>query len=528
MSALSTRLVGWIGAIICICLWFVIINLVVCYHRLLPHEEALQHRRPKIVLIMGYLAVTYMALQPIVILSIFGVINDPSGILSGHGSTFVYSFVIILSVPIFYLSIWRGYKIYFDIKFNQALQDEQWRMSINPLETNWFLKHKPTWGDGQRVAVILSVIYCIFASMSITRTWFIVGAVDAISRYILGVHVLILTSFLLILYFKFPAFDDIWGVRKEIQLSSLSTSVVVLIYIGSAGILKIESDSPYYMFVLYMAIAGTMFPILSSMLWVFRQFGLPWNIFGLSKHLRHQNRVKVELPVLNTFDLSNHLNSSFEGGDDDRVRMRHMLQHENGFNLFARHLTKEFSMENMLFFLETQQWIKFILRLHQQNPYLVVIKDRSKFHDLCSIKFPDNVPKSSIVQSPERIEETEKKKEVAIQVELSDDDKVYLCAVEIFKKYIINQAYFCINISFQQRAKLYVLFGWEDSKPLMDGVMVKHLKEQDLHLLKLMHVFDHARAEVYNLMSDGFKRFKASGEFLQHREELPALSPEIK
>eukprot|EP01083_Nonionella_stella_P117693 351033_1 len=508
--AFSLALVGWIGAILCTLLWFVTINLVMCYYRLLPHEEALQNRKPEIVLIMGYLAVIYMTLKPIVILLIFGVINDP--FIMSHGSTFTYTFVTILTLPIFYLSIYRGYKIYFDIQFNQALQDAEWRMFINPTETNWFLKNKTKWGDGKRVAIILLIIYCTFSLVGIIRTWFIVGIADTISRYILGVHFLILTSFGLILYCKFPAFDDVWCVRKEIQLSSLSTSVVVFIYLGFTAIFKLQPDSPYYVFVLYMAIVVTMLPILSSMLWVFRQFNLPWNIFDLGKHrqLKHHSQY-----------------ADREGADVHKIR--HILQDDNGFNLFARHLTKEFSMENMLFVLETQQWIHFILGLHQENPYSVANSNQSSaFVELCSIKFPDNVPKSSIIQSPVHVSAEE---EITVEMDdmnqtaLTDEDKVYLCAVEIFQKYIINRAYFCINISYDHRAQLYALFGWNDSKQSIESVMVKHLKERDLSLLELMHIFDDVRIEVYKLMANGFRRFKVTGEYLRHHDELPAFSP---
>merc|ERR1712176_773536 len=115
-----------------------------------------------------------------------------------------------------YMSIYRGYIVYFDIKFNEALQDEKWRIYIDPTEKNWFLKNKQKWGSGKRVAIILSVIYGLLAFLGITRSWFVVGGIDKICRYLLGINILIAATFGMILYCKFPAFDDVWFIRKEI------------------------------------------------------------------------------------------------------------------------------------------------------------------------------------------------------------------------------------------------------------------------------------------------------------------------
>eukprot|EP01083_Nonionella_stella_P179159 635298_1 len=164
-------------------------------------------------------------------------------------------------------------------------------------------------------------------------------------------------------------------------------------------------------------------------------------------------------------------------------------------------------MENMLFFLETAQWIEFISSLNPQNPHSMNAKELSTFNELYGIKFPDNVPKSKIIESPvtnvggvvlnldgtvHSNKEEKEKRETAVRVHedvnetgLTDEDKVYFSAVKIFRKYVINQAYFCINISFEHRAKLYSLFGWDDSKQSMDSVMVKHLKVSILWIAPL-------------------------------------------
>ena len=65
-----------------------------------------------------------------------------------------------------------------------------------------------------------------------------------------------------------------------------------------------------------------------------------------------------------------------------------IYRHENGFNEFARHLTKEFCIENLLFIVELQQW--------QTSLGLEMGKIESS--DL-NISLLDNAPKSQIVAS---------------------------------------------------------------------------------------------------------------------------------
>merc|ERR1711920_572430 len=40
------------------------------------------------------------------------------------------------------------------------------------------------------------------------------------------------------------------------------------------------------------------------------------------------------------------------------VALKDILESRHLFNLFARHLTREWCLENLLFFVETQQWLK--------------------------------------------------------------------------------------------------------------------------------------------------------------------------
>ena len=105
------------------------------------------------------------------------------------------------------------------------------------------------------------------------------------------------------------------------------------------------------------------------------------------------------------------------------------------------------------------------------------------------IRFPDTVPKSEIIGNSE----------------LNSYQKCY----ELFKKYVINQAYFCINIPHKTRLIIYNKFGVtyqtynESKKDSMINYLQKNTKISDLE-----YIFADAFLEIYMLLKEPFDRFQ--------------------
>eukprot|EP01084_Bolivina_argentea_P208990 356102_1 len=64
---------------------------------------------------------------------------------------------MVCSTGVYHIFSYRGWMVYFDIKFNKALRNAKWRLELDPDETNWFLNHKTVWGKGKRIATLLFI-----------------------------------------------------------------------------------------------------------------------------------------------------------------------------------------------------------------------------------------------------------------------------------------------------------------------------------------------------------------------------------
>lgn len=107
-----------------------------------------------------------------------------------------------------------------------------------------------------------------------------------------------------------------------------------------------------------------------------------------------------------------------------------------------------------------------------------------------NIKLPDSLPKSEIIQNNEL--------------------DIYQKCYQLFKKYIMENAYFCINISYDTRNAFYKNFGVQYSNNFKlnnQHDMVQYLrtnfKEFEIHRL-----FNRVLYEVYELIKIANDRFQ--------------------
>ena len=164
---------------------------------------------------------------------------------------------------------------------------------------------------------------------------------------------------------------------------------------------------------------------------------------------------------------------------------------------FARHLVKEWCLENLLFLIESQQWIDALLAKSEYNGI---------DHGGLSLKFCADAPKSRISVT--------KYSDEAMENE-------YLQCIKLFEKYVSNSGQFCLNLDYRSRAKLYLEFGAHDGGNVQNGVdMLKFMKEKNISREELVKIFDHARRDVYGLLVQSFYRYQLSEEYKLIEDEL--------
>lgn len=93
----------------------------------------------------------------------------------------------------------------------------------------------------------------------------------------------------------------------------------------------------------------------------------------------------------------------------------------------------------------------------------------------------------------------------------------WMMAVKIFRKYVVNGSYFCINISGEDRIALYEQFGYSVSAANTDEEMLVTLRDNlENDIDQLFHIFDTARYSVFRLMIYSVSRFENSEQYLEN------------
>ena len=222
------------------------------------------------------------------------------------------------------------------------------------------------------------------------------GDFDIISRGLIALNAFIPLLANIVIVCKMPVFYDIWKLRKEAQLCVIIQCVILTTFVLYSAI---ANPLPEHWTYLPFNTLGVMTYLLMNWIvfqWVFHQFELPWNVIKICRDNKNGiyqwNNINTADDIKNaqkqqqksigkylTFSdeqnmerIAMHNNSSFEkevrkrrdsisaistAENKDKLSIRGILQDENGIILFARHLGTEFALENLLFFIETQQFL---------------------------------------------------------------------------------------------------------------------------------------------------------------------------
>eukprot|EP01083_Nonionella_stella_P021486 59554_1 len=368
----------------------------------------------------------------------------------------------------YHILTFRAYIVYFDIKFNEVLEDRQWRLSIDPEETNWYLKHRHSWGSPKRIAIALFSHWSLF-TLLVIGTLISYGAGNTISRAFIGASALIPMCIDIYLYLRFPTFDDTWGIHNEIKLTLRAELFQVIGYYALLFGLKPQYQTMDYFYSMLFVGFTTFSFVIVIQFWVFRVFRLPSLPCYVSEYLKQKRNC-------DGYNESTNGELSTTNGENKRITIKDALQDIHGFNLFARHLSREFCIESLLFFVETQQWKT---SLYAKPEYMSFEQTR-----FMQIVIPQNAPQSRIMEMEDGAQ--------------TDADAL----MPTTREYIQTI----------QLTELYKHFGYYDSSPTADEKEYLRIVKEETKMDRkaLFHLFDEPRKEVYSLLRHGFLRFKAT------------------
>eukprot|EP01084_Bolivina_argentea_P065683 119730_1 len=446
-------------------------------------------RRPQSSIFIGILCIIGLTISFPYVIFISNISSMPDHPHKGETTSII---LLINVVGLYHVFSFRSFRVYFDIKWQQALDDQKWRLHIDPNEKNWFLRNKHSWGSAKRLGFIFLTHLFFWAFFA-----FIVVSVHGPNAkrhisWVFGASGILPTIFDIIMYIKFPKFKDVFNITQEIKYT-LTLEIFVMIVMPiiwflsnptfhTISFLFYTNLSPICLFIYVFLIHYR--PLHASK--------LPTNPVAAMKYISYNNQLnsmnilQPESPIGSSSTGTN-LNAQEVVSNMQTMRLQHVISHEIGFNLFARHLTKEWSIECLLFLLETSQWllsISFSDEIINDIPFIL----------------PSNAPISKIVQM--------------------DKNNEYIQCAKLFTKYISNDAYFAINIASKTRHELYQQTGYNDKDKQSNEMIAQYLNENGINHSELMSLFSESRKEIYRLIHAAFGRFRQSDTFQKLSAEM--------
>ena len=162
------------------------------------------------------------------------------------------------------------------------------------------------------------------------------------ARYLVVINILTINVFGIILFCKFPRFDDIWKIGKEIKIGMPSFAIPTIIYLVINVLIKVEYPDPVGIISIYISAVLDIALAYSTMGWVLRSNRLPTNILSLYWFLHQQPELEKSMQFSMSYTDSAEHNEHRKQSEARRKKMNEILQDPNGFNAFARHLSRSF------------------------------------------------------------------------------------------------------------------------------------------------------------------------------------------
>ena len=418
-------------------------------------------------------------------------IYTPFTLLISNNSTkhqYLYSIISTILTQVTaliypFLIVYRSWMVYFQIKWNIAIEDTKWSIFIDTTskQNNFFLKHYET--NKKYASKLIILIWSLFSIPAL----FFAFLNSPIALIVYGLQYFTPILLLFILLCNIPNYDDHFMIKNEIKLVIIASIITTILYVP---FLILQSIVPIYgIFLLRLYTLFGPFCILYPHVWY------PLNKFNLPKtwcSLRMYRRTDALMNHLENTETGTQIDIDTENDKEPEFGLKECLQNKDGFLVFARHINKEFAIENILFLIEIYQFKQRLFSIYGQDNIL-----RDDDDILEDVAFPEDVmPKSTLVSN-------------------MDNDNIFQCVSELFIKYVEDEGYFAINIAFHSRQVLYKKFKYNKSmmnqmdvaKVLGDNIKDK-VGENDV-----FHLFDPVLREIYNLLKGSFLRFKQCQEY---------------
>ena len=388
--------------------------------------------------------------------------------------------VIVLSVCLLclfsclYFLLTKSWMVFYKYKWTYYTMQLQWSYIINSKsavtssETNWFIVNHKTYGNLWYVYKLFAVFFLMGSTIAAAA-----AALMVYSDFQMIVFIPAATAFacVMILVFGFytylikstPLLKDTYKIHWESRVH-----VKCLVTCEFVDILA--------------TVAFIVYP--SIKIWLFAV--VPQNVCLLA------------MVYLSTYHLSRLQSQNI--GVATKTHLRDItvdmtLANESAIHAFMVHLSKEYSMEVLLSYIEFIQFQKYVTDRLQDEKLRSEVLDKTKLTDF---EFPANIPLSEIIESEQQIVI-----DVSDSVDVNDMllNEAKIKAHKLYNKYIDTGSEFEINISAVERQKM------SDLLSELDDLLTSNINLKDLILS-----FEDCKQEMKMLLGFSMIRFKQEAE----------------
>eukprot|EP01084_Bolivina_argentea_P239149 401956_1 len=391
----------------------------------------------------------------------------------------IYHFTIF---PLSYLLTLRYWMIYFNVNWIKATIDKKWKIHLNPIQTeeNFYLKSKSTWGN---------------LSWSLKRFCLIIILIDIISlisMLILSTSMYTLISLLLnvapifiifYLFFKIRQHNDDFHILKELKIIIFLVIFSVMRYIV-IGFLPIFGIDIYFRY-LFLSVFSS----------IFMPMYLYFQTLFIVYTINHTDNQRDILQLTNHTSRSTSKSSVEMSDSNSPISLRDTLKNEDLFESFMQHVTREWSTELLLSFIEITQLQNVIKQTYFNDDNTIQLQRYQ-----IAILENKAIPESYIVHTKSMIEllnkcEINDIKEVEVEKDIEFKMKSYI----LYKKYIDDCSELQINISGKQKNKL------QDCMDEIDMFIQLNIKKKEL-----FSIYTDVINELAKLLRYSYDRFTFS------------------
>eukprot|EP01084_Bolivina_argentea_P097352 175006_1 len=332
----------------------------------------------------------------------------------------------LIVYPIAYLLCLRMWIVSYNIHMSQSLEKLKWKNIINPTQTTWYLTNLDTYGNTKWLLLRISIpCSVIIVSYLLVFNWQHVSGLrhkqtNSFILYIIEIIIIYIPTipFLVYIRCKTPEYHDIFEIRAEtsliIKICVIELIISISLVIISTLINKNTIDEWYFGFIDDICIGITAFLLVMAQTY--------WPIKRLQKY---NNTIENNLSYC-----VNSVSKSTE------IKRRNLFvetfKNAQQFEAFMLHVQKEFSIENIVGYIELYQLGQMILCSKQE-----LEKEYNQFIETYGIFLANDIPSSAILSNKQ----------------FSINKKIIL----LYKKYIETMCELELNLPFSLRNNWKIL-----------------------------------------------------------------------